>query len=275
MPELPEVEVTRRGLSCAVGKTVTAAAVRIPRLRDPVPDFAGLLPGLRLASLERRAKYLIWRFEDQQGMPAGAIVSHLGMSGFWRVWPSPAPAPRKHDHVDLVFGDVTLRLNDVRRFGSMRWTTGDPYAEKPLCDLGPEPFSEALTPLGFWQALQKTRRSIKETLLAGSAVVGCGNIYCSESLFAAGILPTRSASSLTKKEAARLLTEIRRILAEAIASGGTTLRDFHGPDGSDGYFALDCQVYGREGEACPKCGRPIVRIVQNGRSSFCCPGCQK
>ena len=275
MPELPEVEVTRRGLAGAVSKTVTDAVVRIPTLREPVPDFRTLLMGLRLASLERRAKYLIWRFETPEGAYVGSIVSHLGMTGFWWVWPTPAPEPRRHDHVDLVFGDITLRLNDARRFGNMHWTTGNPYAEKPLCDLGPEPFSDDLTPETFRAALLKSRRSIKEVLLSGKAVVGCGNIYCSESLFAAKIRPTRRADSIRKIESVRLLDAIRRILQAAIDSGGTTLRNFHGPDGSDGYFALDCQVYGREGKPCPVCGSPIKRIVQNGRSTFCCPKCQR
>ena len=275
MPELPEVEVTRRGLSCTVGGTVADARVRAARLRDPVPDLPKLLKGLRLAGIERRAKYLIWRFESAEGKTAGWLVTHLGMSGFWRLWPNPAPAPRRHDHIDITIGPWTARLTDPRRFGTVLWMTQDPYRQKPLKDLGPEPFDSALTAERFWKTLHAHRTSIKAVLLSGRAAVGCGNIYCSETLFEAGIRPTRRADRVTKKEAERLLAAIRGILERAIKAGGTTLRDFHGPGGQDGYFALECRVYGREGGKCPACGGEIRRIVQNGRSSYFCPHCQK
>lgn len=274
MPELPEVEVTRRGLAPAlVGRTVTGAAVRCPALRGPVPDLAGRLAGRRLAALRRRGKYLIWEFVSPAG-DALRLVSHMGMSGSWRIWDAPAPEPRRHDHVDLVFGDRLVRYTDPRRFGSMFLTAGDPESEPPLNALGREPWDPALTPESFREALRRTRRPIKAALLDGRIVVGCGNIYCSEALFAAGIRPTRRADSLSPASAARLLAAVREVLERAVASGGSTLSDFHGVAGQSGWFQLSAAVYDREGEPCPKCGGPVRRIVQNGRGTFWCPRCQ-
>ena len=251
MPELPEVEVTLRGLAPAVvGRTVTAAVVRVPKLREPLPELVALLPGLTLEKLERRAKYLIWTFRTPSGETRW-LLSHMGMSGSWRIWPVPAPAAHKHDHVDLVFGDVLLRYTDPRRFGAIRWCETDPRLSEPLTGLGLEPWDPALTPELFHERLRQTHRSIKETLLSGAIVVGCGNIYCSESLFAAGIRPTRPADSISEKRTAVLLAEVRATLEAAISAGGSTLHDFHGVSGETGWFPLACAVYGREGKPCP------------------------
>ena len=276
MPELPEVEVTRRGLVPAVlHHEVAGAAVRCPMLRAPVPDLARLLTGRTLASLERRAKYLVWRFE-KPGLPPGWLVTHMGMSGSWRIWPAngPIPAPGRHDHIDIDFGDVVLRYTDPRRFGAVLWFDVDPYGLPPLAKLGFEPWDARLTPEVFEERLRRTHRSIKETLLSGDVVVGCGNIYCSEALWDARIRPTRPADGLSLAAAGRLLGAVRSVLERAVAAGGSTLHDFHGPEGETGWFPLSSAVYGREGEPCPSCGRPVKRIEQGGRSTFWCPHCQ-
>lgn len=276
MPELPEVETTRRMLVKSLeGQTLTQAIVRSPKLRVPIPDLSAL-EGDQLVSIARRAKFLVWKFE-RSGANAGSLVTHLGMTGSWRVFSDLAPEPGKHDHVDLVFGAVTARLTDPRRFGLILYFAPgvDPYQEEPLKDLGPEPFDPKLTPQAFYASLQSRRTSIKQTLEAGQCVVGCGNIYCSESLWQAGIDPRRPANTITRPQAKKLLAAIREILTRSIAAGGTTIEDFSRPDGSSGAFAEELCVYGREGEPCPHCGTPIVRIVQGGRSTFYCPKCQK
>jgi formamidopyrimidine-DNA glycosylase len=276
MPELPEVEVTRLGLSTAiVGKRVDAAAVRCVKLRQRMPPLGRILPGLTLQAIERRAKYLIWRFVDDAGKSAGWLVLHLGMTGSWRIWEVPAPPPARHEHVDIVFGRVLVRYTDPRRFGSMMWFESDPYGQPPLSELGPEPFDVELTDERFFEALKKGRRAIKQELLSGRCVVGCGNIYACEALFRAGIHPGRPADRISKPRAQRLLACIRAVLSEAIAAGGSTLRDFHGANGEDGYFALQTSVYAREGKPCTNCGTDIRRILQGARSTFYCPRCQR
>lgn len=274
MPELPEVEVTRRALAPAlVGCTVTGTVCRVPRLRSEIGSIPNHLAGKRLTALTRRGKYLIWRFEGESD--AGWLVTHLGMSGYWRLWESPAPQPDKHDHVDLVFGSATVRLTDPRRFSDMRWFDVDPCTVPPLSRLGSEPFAPALTDEVFAAALRRRRRAVKEVLMAGDVVVGAGNIYSSESLFAAGIDPRRSADRISVKRCGKLLAAIRTTLSSALEAGGTTLRDFHSPLGEDGWFSIACNVYGRAGEPCRICGTPIARIVQNGRATYYCPKCQK
>ena len=178
--------------------------------------------------------------------------------------------------LDIIFDDETLlRLTDPRKFSDIKVTDTDPRELAPLNTIGAEPFDKTLTPEVFYKALRGKTSAIKQVLLSGKIVCGCGNIYACESLFEARIRPTRKASKVTKKEAERLLTAIRDVLTRSIAAGGTTLRDFHGTDGESGWFALECSVYGREAEPCPVCGSLIKRIVQNGRSSFFCPTCQK
>lgn len=275
MPELPEVEVTRRGLAPALcGRTLTAVVTRTPRLRSPIGALGDAIAGSRLASIERRAKYLIWTFDAPDG-GRHYLTSHLGMSGSWRLWDNPAPPPKKHDHVDLVFDAVTARLNDPRRFSDMRVTDGDPRLAPPLSALGFEPFDPALTAEVFARLMRASSQSVKQVLLSGAVVVGCGNIYCSEALFLAGIDPRRAACRISAGRLARLLECIRQVLEAAIAAGGSTLRDFHGPEGRDGYFALTAAVYARAGQPCPRCGAPLARIVQQGRSTFFCPKCQR
>ena len=232
-----------------------AAALRRPLSAAASQPLMSARPSfVNRSKIERRAKYLIWTFRSAAGEKRW-LLTHMGMSGSWRIWSLPAPSAHKHDHADIVFGDVLVRYTDPRRFGSILFMT-------------------TLTADRFYTELQKTHRSIKEVLLSGKIVVGCGNIYCSEALFAAGIRPTRPADAISKARAGRLLESVRKTLESAIAAGGSTLHDFHGVSGETGWFPLACAVYGREGKPCPICGRPIARIEQGGRSTFWCPHCQ-
>ena len=278
MPELPEVEVTRRALAPEVeGGVVRALIVRDRRLRWPVSaDLPQRLAGRRLLSLERRGKYLLWRFEQ------GTLISHLGMSGSWRVHRGAAPEPGPHDHADLIVehprGTRVLRLTDPRRFGALLWQSGDEHRLRKnalLAHLGIEPFDRHFDAAFMHQRTRGRRSSIKQTLLAGELVVGVGNIYASESLFRAGIDPRAPAGRLSPPRCARLVQAIRDVLEQAIAAGGSTLRDFVGADGRRGYFMIDAWVYERNGLACRRCRSGIVRrIVQGGRATYFCPRCQ-
>ncbi len=275
MPELPEVEVTRMGLAPYVeGAVIRAVHVRVPRLRSSIVELPQKLEGCTVEHLLRRGKYLVWECA-RGGKRAGFLVTHLGMSGYWRIWPLPAPEPGAHEHVDIVFDAFLVRLTDVRRFGDMRWFASDPWSQKPLSELGFEPFDKALTDEVFYEGLHRSSRPVKELLMAGTLVAGCGNIYSCEALFASGIHPARASNRISRARAAKLLQAIREVLSKAIEAGGSTLRDFHGVDGVDGYFALSAAVYGREGKPCRTCAAPIRRIVQAGRSTFYCPRCQR
>jgi len=275
MPELPEVEVTRRGLApYVVGKKVQAVAVRDPRLRWPVPpDLADCLAGNRVEQLDRRGKYLLWRFAQ------GTLVSHLGMSGIWRVWPrSAAPPPQRHDHVDIVFTRHLLRLTDPRRFGALLWHRADagPVEAHPLLSgLGLEPFDARFAGSLLHRATRPRSAAIKQVLLAGDIVVGVGNIYASEALFRAGIDPRTPAQRLSRPRCDRLAAAVRTVLAEAIGVGGSTLRDFVSAAGDEGYFMLEAKVYERTGQPCRTCSTPIRRIVQGQRATYYCPCCQR
>ena len=275
MPELPEVEVTRRALAPVLeGRRFVRAVFRTTKLRHVVPDLTPLT-GWRLAALSRRAKHLVWRFEDDSGVVRW-LVTHLGMTGAWRLWPEDkAPSVGAHDRADLFFEGVVVRLTDPRKFSDMRLSAVDPLTVPPLSKLGVEPLSTDFTVQGLYQGLQAARRPVKAVLLDGKVVVGCGNIYANESLFAAGIAPERPACRVTKAEAAKLQASIVDVLSRAVDAGGTTLRDFHGADGEAGWFSVQCAVYGREGQTCPRCGAVIARMMQSGRSSFFCPKCQK
>lgn len=273
MPELPEVETVRRGLQAAVqGRTVRRVAIREPRLRWPVPEDLGEhLAGARLRMIGRRAKYLLFDFD------AGTMIVHLGMSGNLLYRPVAGP-PARHDHVDFAFDGGVVRYRDPRRFGAILWHPHDagPVLSHPLLrGLGPEPLDGSFDGRTLHRATRGRRVSIKQLLLAGDAVVGVGNIYASESLFCAGIRPTKRAGSLGAAACERLATSVRRTLEAAIAAGGTTLRDFASHDGEGGHFQLACCVYGREGLACPSCGAPVRRIVQQARASYYCPACQR
>lgn len=278
MPELPEVEVTRRALAPEVeGGVVHNVIIRDRRLRWPVPARLGsVLRGHRIERLERRGKYLLWRFEH------GTLISHLGMSGSWRVHIDGPPPPRVHDHADIVIeqerGRRVLRLTDPRRFGALLWHKGAPAETLPhvlLTHLGIEPFDSAFDGAWLHSHLRHRRQSIKQALLAGDIVVGVGNIYASESLFRAGIDPRLAAGRLSRPRCERLAASVRSVLQQAIDAGGATLRDFIGADGRSGYFMMDAFVYERNGLACRQCDNTIRRIVQGQRATFFCPGCQR
>jgi len=275
MPELPEVEVTRRRLSALLaGRPVRALRVYERRLRWPVPrTLAAILAGRRLRQIDRRGKYLLWRFEH------GVLISHLGMSGSWRVYP-PGQIPERgpHDHVDLSFDTALARLTDPRRFGALLWhpaAEGDVERHRLLSNLGTEPLEPGFEGAQLFAALRGRSASIKQVLLAGDVVVGVGNIYASESLFDAGIDPRVPAQRLSRARCVRLAAAIRRVLGEAIEAGGSTLRDFTGADGAEGQYARQARVYGRDGSECPVCGRPIRRIIQGQRATYWCARCQR
>ena len=279
MPELPEVEVTRLALAPFVeGRRVAAVTVREFRLRWPVPRrLAHTLRGHRVLRLERRGKYLLWRFEH------GTVISHLGMSGAWRVYPHDVPAPARHDHVDVVVegnatAPATLRLTDPRRFGALLWHAardGDVARHPLLAALGVEPFDAAFDGALLHRLMRGRAAAIKPVLLAGDIVVGVGNIYASESLFRAGIDPRTPARRLTRARCDALAAAVRSVLAEAIAVGGSSLRDFVGTDGSAGYFMRSAHVYDRAGQPCKVCATPIRRLLQGQRATYFCPRCQR
>jgi formamidopyrimidine-DNA glycosylase len=275
MPELPEVEVTRRCMATALeGRPVSALRVYQPRLRWPVPrTLASTLTGRRLQRIDRRGKYLLWRFEH------GVLISHLGMTGSWRIYPAQGvPLRGPHDHVDLGFDSVLARLTDPRRFGALLWhpaAHGDVEQHPLLASLGAEPLERGFDGARLYQATRGRSASIKQVLLAGDAVVGVGNIYASESLFDARIDPRLPARRLGPVRCARLAASIRRVLNEAIEAGGSTLRDYTAADGAEGRYALRARVYGRDGSECPVCGRPIQRIVQGQRATYWCSRCQR
>ncbi len=273
MPELPEVEVTRRGIAPHVeGRTVTGVVLRRDGLRWPFPlSLPSLLEGQTLRATARRGKYLLLRFDH------GSLIIHLGMSGHLRVLPAGQP-PQKHDHVDLVFGDQLMRFTDPRRFGAVLWhgaEDGDVEGHLLLRGLGVEPLGrDDLAPL-LYRGMRTRSAAIKQVLLAGDIVVGVGNIYACESLFEAGIHPNTAARRISLERTTRLARAIQRVLAAAIEQGGSTLRDFIGADGASGYFQQSYFVYDREGQNCRQCGTAVRRIVQGQRSTFYCVRCQR
>jgi formamidopyrimidine-DNA glycosylase len=269
MPELPEVEVTRRGLAPHVaGCMISGVEVREPRLRWKVGDEVRSLAGRTVRRVLRRGKYLLFDCGD------GHLILHLGMSGSLRVLPARTPAG-KHDHFDLLLGDRMLRLRDPRRFGAVVWTS-DPLASHPLlAHLGIEPLSRALHPKHLHRLTRGHRTSIKQFLMDARRIVGVGNIYANESLFRAGISPHTPAGRLSAERCARLSAAIKETLRQAIRAGGSSLRDFVGSDGSRGYFQTRYWVYDREGKPCRRCAAPVRRIVQGQRSTFYCPKCQR
>ena len=271
MPELPEVETTRRGLEPAVvGRRIERIDVREPRLRWQVPaDLSALATGQRIQSLRRRAKYLLF------SLPNGTLIVHLGMSGSLRVLPADAP-PLAHDHLDLVLDSkACLRFNDPRRFGCVLWTSEDPDHHPLLRSLGPEPLSLQFDGTTLAKAAKGRRVSIKQLLMNSQIVVGVGNIYASEALFRAGIRPRRAAGRLKAAEFDALAKSVQQVLKEAIRSGGTTLRDYVNADGMPGYFRQKLYVYERSGEPCRVCKAPIRHVVQGQRSTYFCGNCQK
>lgn len=271
MPELPEVEITRRGIAPALtDAAVQRIIIRQRRLRWPVPRaLSRELVGQRIERVERRAKFLLIR------APAGTLIAHLGMSGSLRVLPA-GSAAGKHDHADFELDSgQMLRFTDPRRFGCLLWTRRDPLRHKLLKNLGPEPFDGQFDGARLYQAARRRTIPIKQFIMNAAVVVGVGNIYASEALFLAGIHPRRAAGRVSRARMDSLALATRQVLGDAIAAGGTTLRDFTGGDGQPGYFQLHLRVYDRDGEPCEKCGDPIRRIVLGQRSSFYCPSCQR
>ncbi len=271
MPELPEVETIRRGLlPLIVGRTIRRVMVRVPRLRWPIPSgLPDLLVGRKILAIERRAKYLLLQSE------LGTAIVHLGMSGNLRLVPAGKLA-EKHDHIDLEFTDGNcLRLHDPRRFGAFLWTPDNPLEHPLLCALGPEPLSGQVDGDYLHRHSRGRKSAIKPFIMNQGVVVGVGNIYASEALFRAGIHPAQAAGGIGLLRYRRLAGAIREVLQEAIAAGGTTLRDFAHADGKPGYFSLELKVYGRDGKPCCVCGKTIGLLRQGGRSTFFCGYCQK
>lgn len=270
MPELPEVEVTRRGIAQAlVGARIAQVRLGKP-LRWPLGCVPDTLVGRRIVSVDRRGKYVVLTLDD------GVLLLHLGMSGSIQCLPQ-LPPPGTHDHFDLVSDQGGMRLNDPRRFGAVVYAPSlqDPVARKLLDGLGPEPLEPGFTPAVLHAALQRHHAAIKPVLLAGHAVVGVGNIYACEALFLAGIRPTTPANRISKPRAARLHAAIVQVLTQALNSGGSTLRNFSGTQGDVGRYQQAVLVYGREGKPCKQCGAPIRQIRQGQRSTFFCTFCQK
>lgn len=270
MPELPEVETSRRGIAPWLEEQrVSSVVIRERRLRWPVPrEIDRKLPGQVIRSIRRRAKYLLLDTDN------GTLLMHLGMSGSVRIIDHDEPAA-KHDHVDIVLDSgKALRFRDPRRFGSMLWAR-DASKHTLIRDLGPEPLDEAFNADYLWESARGRRISIKQFIMNGAIVVGVGNIYASESLFIAGIHPQRRADRISKLRIQLLVDAIRSVLTEAIEAGGTTLRDFYGGDGEPGYFQQQLEVYGRDEEPCRRCKEPIRVIVLGQRSTFYCKRCQR
>ena len=269
MPELPEVEVTRRGLAPQLtGRRISGVSVREPRLRWPVPRDVLALAGRTVGNIRRRGKYLLLDVGD------GHLILHLGMSGSLRVLPPDTPAG-KHDHFDLLLGDRLLRLRDPRRFGAVLWAQGDVDAHPLLAHLGIEPLSRALTPDKLHALTRGNRIAIKNFLMDGKRIVGVGNIYASEALFRAGINPRKRAGRISKQEAKKLVASIKATLQAAIRAGGSSLRDFVGTSGESGYAQQRHYVYDRAGKNCRRCKTPIRKLTQGQRSTYYCPTCQK
>ena len=270
MPELPEVETTRRGLApLAEGRLIERISIRQRQLRWPIPPAIQQAEGQRVIALERRAKWLIWKLESAH------LLWHLGMSGSFRGWTG-NPSPGPHDHVDVQMADGhMIRYTDPRRFGALLWCPGDPLIHPRLMGLGPEPFDQVFDGRYLWQASRGRKLSVKSFIMTAAVVVGVGNIYASEALFDAGIHPRRPAGRISQSRYDRLAEAIKRILARAIEVGGTSLRDFTVGDGTPGYFGQSLTVYGREDEPCLHCSAPIRREVIGQRSTFFCPNCQR
>ncbi len=271
MPELPEVETTRRGIAPhLVGQRVIQVIVRDGRLRWPVPEhLSAQLPGCTIKDVTRRGKYLLLH------TTMGTAIMHLGMSGSLSITPAVQP-PRRHQHVDIVLAEGhCLRLTDPRRFGCVLWTQDDPGRQPLLARLGPEPLTQEFSAEVLYRAGQRRHAGIKSLLLDSHVVAGVGNIYANEALFMAGIYPVRAARRIAFPRYQRLAEAVVSVLNAAIRAGGTTLRDFVGGDGRPGYFKQSLLVYARTGAPCLACGAAIRQLRQGQRSSFYCARCQR
>jgi formamidopyrimidine-DNA glycosylase len=275
MPELPEVETTRRGLAPHLeGRRVIGVTLRRPDLRWPIPrEIEALLPSQKILSVRRRAKYLL------MDTVAGSALWHLGMSGSMRVLPADTPV-QAHDHVDVAIEGGArakprvLRFNDPRRFGCLLWQPpGETHAL--LRELGPEPLSDDFNGDLLFERSRGRKAPVKAFLMDQKIVVGVGNIYAAEALFAAGVSPLRAAGKVSRERYDAIAKDVQRILTYAIARGGTTLRDFISPDGAPGYFEQELSAYGRGGEPCPRCGRPMKQAMLAQRATVWCGHCQR
>ena len=269
MPELPEVEVSRLGVSPhLLGNTITRMVIRERRMRWPIPEEISLAEGQKVVAVKRRAKYLL--IETQ----AGTIVLHLGMSGKLRVIDSATPLV-KHDHVDIILNTgKCLRFNDPRRFGAVLWQA--PSASLAMLDnLGPEPLTDDFDDNRLFSLSRNRKGPVKNFIMDNRVVVGVGNIYANEALFLAGIDPRRPAGNISEQRYQRLTQTIKQVLAKAIEQGGTTLKDFAQTDGNPGYFAQHLNVYGRKGKPCEVCGKEIQSKVIGQRNTFFCTHCQR
>ncbi|MDF0605285.1 bifunctional DNA-formamidopyrimidine glycosylase/DNA-(apurinic or apyrimidinic site) lyase [Neisseriaceae bacterium TC5R-5] len=269
MPELPEVEITCRGIAPYLqDAVVTGVVVREGRLRWPVlASLSTTLAGLTIRKVARRAKYLLFSTD------AGTLMIHLGMSGSLRFLQVELE-PEKHDHIDIVFGSNILRYRDPRRFGAVLWHVGPVEFHPLLASLGPEPLSDEFGGEVLYQASRKRASAVKLMLMDNHVVVGVGNIYANEALFHAGICPTRAANQIQRHEYELLAVKVRQVLLSAIEAGGSTLRDFVDSRGKPGYFQQSYKVYGRQDQPCRECGTPIRHLRQGQRSTFYCPLCQ-
>lgn len=272
MPELPEVETSRRGIAPFLEQqNIAEVIVRDHRLRWPVnPDLPQILAEQRVHQIGRRAKYLLFDCDS------GTLLIHLGMSGRLRVLDASQPLqPDKHDHVDIVFENgYRLRYTDPRRFGAVIWTHEPVELHPLLSHLGPEPLEGDFDADYLLDKASKRQVAIKTFIMNAEIVVGVGNIYASEALFMAGIHPKMITAKLKKNQALKLVEAIKAVLGKAIAAGGTTLRDFRDSEGNPGYFAQELQVYNRAGLGCRQCGHPIELFRQANRATYFCPACQ-
>lgn len=271
MPELPEVETTKRGITQFVcHNPVVQVTVRQPKLRWPVPDnLPQLLIGQSFLAVKRRGKYLLLPTNN------GTLIIHLGMSGSLRILPADTQ-PQKHDHVDITFANGTLlRLRDPRRFGAVLWSDNEPAHHELLSNLGIEPLSRQFDGRYLYDKARNRKLEIKQFIMNSHIVVGVGNIYASEALFLAGIRPSTVAHKVSLVRMNKLADAIKTVLKKAIKQGGTSLRDFTKSDGKPGYFQQSLNVYGKEGEPCAKCGSRIKLIKQGQRATYYCSRCQK
>ncbi len=276
MPELPEVEITRRGLIPLINQTVSNVVIRNASMRWPIPaHLPQTLSNLALVGLNRRAKYILAEFNNQTGDKVGTLLLHLGMSGRISLLDRNYP-PEKHDHFDIAFNDGrVLRLRDPRRFGAVLWAGLEPNTHALIEPLGPEPLESEFNAKYLHAELSSRSAAIKVAIMDSHLVVGVGNIYASESLFRARIHPELPAKNLTLKQCEKLVFEIKATLNDALTAGGSSLRDFFGVDGNIGYFQQEYFVYGRTDEPCKVCSKPIKCIRLGQRSTFYCAHCQK
>jgi formamidopyrimidine-DNA glycosylase len=274
MPELPEVEITRRGIEpYLAGNIITGVRVSESRLRWPIPlNLAARVTGRRIARVARRGKYIL--IDCAANGRAGWLILHLGMSGSLRIMDGKAK-PQRHDHFDLLLGKRLMRLRDPRRFGAVLWESGDIARHPLLAGLGAEPLEDAFTGEVLHAATRMRKAAVKLVLMNASVVVGVGNIYANESLFHARINPRTQARRLSLARYEALAASIKSTLEQALAAGGSSLRDFVHSDGTSGYFQQQYYVYGRAGLPCLNCGTAIRQLRQGQRSTFYCPACQK